>query len=245
MDGTLDPLSFDRNASLFLKKPIALIGCRELFSARVQRTLSAEFPQNAIDCFDTLGDVPLFSGEDRSLCQFELSLIDARTFVDLVTRETLHGVLRGGAKLAVVCETDAAQAYLLENYQEQIARYTISLLPVHISLQAWLCMLGLVANGVQYIPAFATLAPAPTEGTAGTPHATPPAKRDDLPRLTKRESEVLQAISSGKPNKLIAVDMEISEHTVKLHIHRVISKLRVKNRTEAAAIYFKHPEICE
>ncbi|MEM9634014.1 MAG: LuxR C-terminal-related transcriptional regulator, partial [Pseudomonadota bacterium] len=33
--------------------------------------------------------------------------------------------------------------------------------------------------------------------------------------------------------------LSLSEHTIKLHIHHIISKLGVSNRTEAAAIYLQ------
>ena len=113
---------------------------------------------------------------------------------------------------------------------------------MHTTLEAWLCMLGLVGNGVQFVPASAALQSAHKASRAASTADPLDTNKEPLPRLTKRESQVLRAIAGGKPNKLIAVDLEISEHTVKLHIHRVISKLGVTNRTEAAAFYFKNPE---
>jgi len=32
----------------------------------------------------------------------------------------------------------------------------------------------------------------------------------------------------------------LSEHTVKIHIHNIITKLGVHNRTEVVALYFEH-----
>ena len=51
--------------------------------------------------------------------------------------------------------------------------------------------------------------------------------------LTGREQEVLQLLAQGLPNKQIALQLEISEHTVKFHISSIYSKLSVTNRTEA------------
>jgi DNA-binding NarL/FixJ family response regulator len=53
--------------------------------------------------------------------------------------------------------------------------------------------------------------------------------------LTNREREILQLISEVYQNKLIANRMSLSEHTVKAHVHNLIAKLRVTNRTQAAA----------
>lgn len=52
-------------------------------------------------------------------------------------------------------------------------------------------------------------------------------------RLTKRQLEVLNLISQGHPNKIIADYMDISEQTVKIHINQIFKELRVFNRTQA------------
>jgi DNA-binding NarL/FixJ family response regulator len=57
--------------------------------------------------------------------------------------------------------------------------------------------------------------------------------------LTPREREVLALIAQGKQNKMIAAQLSLSEHTIKLHIHHIISKMGVSNRTEAAAAFFQ------
>ena len=51
--------------------------------------------------------------------------------------------------------------------------------------------------------------------------------------FTARESAVIQALRKGKANKVIASDLRVSESTVKVHIHNVMRKLQVSNRTEA------------
>lgn len=51
--------------------------------------------------------------------------------------------------------------------------------------------------------------------------------------LTNRETEVLQLLARGKANKQIALDLAISEHTVKFHISSIYTKLGAGNRTEA------------
>jgi two-component system, NarL family, nitrate/nitrite response regulator NarL len=54
-----------------------------------------------------------------------------------------------------------------------------------------------------------------------------------LSPLTPRQRQVLQALSRGLPNKLIARELGLSENTVKEHIAAVFAALRVRNRTEA------------
>jgi DNA-binding NarL/FixJ family response regulator len=52
-------------------------------------------------------------------------------------------------------------------------------------------------------------------------------------QLTERELQVLQLLARGFANKQIAVDLGISEHTVKFHVSSILAKLGVSNRTEA------------
>jgi two-component system nitrate/nitrite response regulator NarL len=58
--------------------------------------------------------------------------------------------------------------------------------------------------------------------------------------LTPREFEVTKAVVSGYPNKEIAVQMAISEQTVKHHITSIFDKLGVYNRLELTLFVFHH-----
>jgi DNA-binding NarL/FixJ family response regulator len=64
----------------------------------------------------------------------------------------------------------------------------------------------------------------------------PPREHERIDALTPRETEVLQLLAEGLPNKEIARMLEISEHTVKFHLSAVFGKLRATSRTEAVAI---------
>nr|WP_281352896.1 helix-turn-helix transcriptional regulator [Mesorhizobium camelthorni] len=57
--------------------------------------------------------------------------------------------------------------------------------------------------------------------------------------LTPREHQVMQQLSKGLQNKIIAANLGVSEHTVKIHLHHIIRKLGATNRTGAAAIYLE------
>jgi len=54
-----------------------------------------------------------------------------------------------------------------------------------------------------------------------------------LPSVSKRQSEVLENVIQGKPNKVIARELNIAEGTVKAHLSQLFRVLGVKNRTEA------------
>lgn len=58
--------------------------------------------------------------------------------------------------------------------------------------------------------------------------------------LTPKETIVLQLIARGRSNRDIAADQGVSEATVKTHVSRLLSKLELDSRTQAALYALKH-----
>jgi DNA-binding NarL/FixJ family response regulator len=54
--------------------------------------------------------------------------------------------------------------------------------------------------------------------------------------LTPRESEVLELLAEGLPNKAIAARLGISDQTVKFHVASIGGKLGAANRTDAVRL---------
>jgi DNA-binding NarL/FixJ family response regulator len=54
--------------------------------------------------------------------------------------------------------------------------------------------------------------------------------------LTRTQLAVAEALRTGMSNKLIAHNLGMNEHTVKVHIRNILKRLGAKNRTEAALI---------
>jgi DNA-binding NarL/FixJ family response regulator len=65
---------------------------------------------------------------------------------------------------------------------------------------------------------------------------TPGRLATDLNHLTTRERDVLILIARGRSNKRIALELGISEKTVKTHVGHVLAKLGVTDRTQAAVL---------
>ncbi len=71
---------------------------------------------------------------------------------------------------------------------------------------------------------------------------TPPAPEGELlaqrtsEALTERELQVLELLAQGLANKQIALQLGISEHTVKFHISSIYTRLGATNRTEAVRL---------
>jgi len=53
--------------------------------------------------------------------------------------------------------------------------------------------------------------------------------------LTPRESEVLTLVAGGATSREMAAALDVSENTVNFHVKNILSKLRVRNRAQAAA----------
>ena len=51
--------------------------------------------------------------------------------------------------------------------------------------------------------------------------------------LTARENEVLQQLARGLTNRAIALELGITQHTVKFHVNAIMGKLDAQSRTEA------------
>jgi DNA-binding NarL/FixJ family response regulator len=63
---------------------------------------------------------------------------------------------------------------------------------------------------------------------------------DPLAELSPREREVLVLLADGMRNREIADRLVVSETTVKTHVRHILEKLRLRNRSEAAAFAARH-----
>lgn len=60
--------------------------------------------------------------------------------------------------------------------------------------------------------------------------------KDSRYGLSQRENEILALVAKGAKNKEIASELYISENTVKVHISKILEKLQVHNRQQAAIL---------
>ena len=59
-------------------------------------------------------------------------------------------------------------------------------------------------------------------------------------KLTSREKDLMAELAAGKSNQEIACQLNISENTVKYHVHSILKKLDLSDRTEVASFAKKH-----
>ncbi len=73
----------------------------------------------------------------------------------------------------------------------------------------------------------------PAQATAGEPVA---AVAEDPFGLTERERQVLSLLAEGATNRQIGAALYMAEKTASVHVSRILAKLDVRGRTEAAAV---------
>jgi DNA-binding NarL/FixJ family response regulator len=89
------------------------------------------------------------------------------------------------------------------------------------SLEVAVGATNVVTAGGTFVPASSL--------SALTRETTPPARGE---RFTRRQLEVLSRLRRGKPNRIIARELGMSESTVKAHVRNLMQKLKATNRTQ-------------
>lgn len=75
-------------------------------------------------------------------------------------------------------------------------------------------------------------------GDGTSPEATPAPQPGDV--LTAREIEILRLVATGSTNREIAGRLFLSEGTVKNHVSRILTRLGLRDRTQAAVYAHDH-----
>ncbi|WP_292233441.1 response regulator transcription factor [Mesorhizobium sp.] len=119
-----------------------------------------------------------------------------------------------------------------------------SVLPMDLKLDVWLSVIRLMLRGGEYFPlamfqSYArNLSQKAPDHSAPAEHPMPDRSGfEEMGELTDREFQILEMVARGLQNKIIAAALHLSEHTVKIHLHNIITKLGAHNRTEAAAVF--------
>jgi len=114
---------------------------------------------------------------------------------------------------------------------EAIQRGVRGYIPTNLDLVGATEALRFIWAGGTFVPASALVRL--VQDLRREPHQDLPQADNELfDRLTPREREVLVRLRQGKPNKIIARELQITESTVKVFVCRILSKLHASNRTE-------------
>jgi DNA-binding NarL/FixJ family response regulator len=91
----------------------------------------------------------------------------------------------------------------------------------------------IVSAAIRYITEGGTVVPVEILFSDKSEYEEPPAQETTPAGLTSRQISVFAHLRQGKPNKIIAHDLRMSESTVKVHIRNIMRKMGATNRTQA------------
>lgn len=171
----------------------------------------------------TVDEVRAVADGERDL---ELLLLDLR----MPGMDGLAGLLdlrRRFPALPVVVVSAAEEPALV---REALACGAQGYIPKSLDRQAMAAALGRVLQGEIYVPPTLAL------GEEGEGAPTTANRAERLRQLTQQQLNVLRHMVDGKPNKIIAYELDIAETTVKAHITVVLRKLGVHSRTQAVLL---------
>lgn len=109
-----------------------------------------------------------------------------------------------------------------------LAAGALGYVPKSAGSKTLLAALQLVLQGSVYVPPLVLSQVGPGDRAAVAEKRTPE-------HLTERQIEVLRLIERGLANKEIALSLDLSEKTVKVHVTAIFKTLNVVNRTQAAS----------
>lgn len=207
---------------------LLFIGSRFAFPDLVLRGLGGEFAGLVVSRLED------FSLENElDMPRLQLAVIEDGHADILRDRYDALRERLGGAPVALAYR-DAAVARAMFEQQQSSGRYEgLMFVPLKAPVAGFVSMLQIALTGEFVVPTELVRSgpQAPTEGAASPPRRPEHAVKA---ALTQRELQVLGLVSEGRRNKTIACELGVSEHTVKLHVHHIISKIGVNNRTQAA-----------
>jgi DNA-binding NarL/FixJ family response regulator len=226
------------SAPLIRNKRLLILSNTDLFTECLQQALSANFLEYEIKNFGTMRDL-----EATPLNNVRLVLLYFVSDFNLQhTCDHLHKRYPSASICVVVEKLDdcvPTVATLIENQTIQ------GILPLDLRLDLFIAAIELMTKGGEHFPSALLRNLKMDYGGVGHTTARMATERRSFQKrdsgevnLTTREVEILDLVCQGIQNKNIAAELGLSENTVKVHIRNIYKKMKVSNRTEAAALYF-------
>lgn len=168
-------------------------------------------------------------------CKLAVVSLGGEPFDEAATQECVR-VLRSAAPetpIVVLSDRDDPED-VVAAFQAGVSGFIPTSTEPAVALQIF----TFIVNGGSFFPPRALLQV--QQGPEASPHARNGKGGDPMKirsnGLTTRQQEVLLLLGTGKPNKVIARELDMCEATVKVHVRQIMRKLGASNRTEAALI---------
>jgi DNA-binding NarL/FixJ family response regulator len=202
---------------------VVIVHQRALDRECLARSLRAHNPTLEIVAVGRLDEVIILARRSRPAAI--LMTLGNRSALDQQVREELQNGLIELGDIPLIVVADAEEPGEILAVLDAGARGYVS---TSASVKVLANAIALAVSGGTFIPASCILRlKGSIEGT-----------RDSGFRLselfTGRQTAVANALKQGKPNKIIAYELNMCEATVKVHVRNIMKKLRATNRTEVA-----------
>jgi DNA-binding NarL/FixJ family response regulator len=226
LDGSLA----DEDAGTELPISIALIDPKPLTRQSIRDVLTETFPESAMVAVSTCEE--LLEIDERQIGKLNLVVVYIRndgltnTWVQSAI-ELLRVRLPGASTVVLADRNEVAEV------NRALTHGVRGYIPTSVEWEVAVAALRLVSAGGTFVPADAL------RSTASKPGDQPEGKRQgrsDGLDLTPRELSVIDLLREGKPNKVIAAQLDMQENTVKVHVRNILKKLNATNRTHAAFV---------
>jgi DNA-binding NarL/FixJ family response regulator len=223
---------------------IVVVDRHPLTRSCLARILRIEFKEFAILEFDTVYQLDLAAAGQIGLVAL---CIDSCAMTDDCVLHSLVTLRRSPSEAPVMLLTRLPETAITDTVISEVTRFGVrGYLTDRASVDIALAALRLVlAGGVYFprsvLPDCTNWGPAPSDDivvmpTVAVTAGVPAVAGKPAVAFTERERQVLATLQRGLSNKIIASELNLSENTVKVHLSRIMRKLKTTNRTEAALV---------
>lgn len=214
---------------------IALIDPKPLTRQSLLKMLSGSLPEHvALVGASTSNDLIRSEGVQDTEAKLNLIIIYIRSagVTDNWVQEQLQLIKVRWPEIPVIVISDRDDS---DDVISALNHGVRGYIPTSIATEVAIAALSLIEAGGTYVPAdvlrIATFGiPGNVEEEQGQTGV-----QDEFD-LTSRELSVIDLLRQGKPNKVIALQLNMRDSTVKVHVRNILKKLRVTNRTGAAMV---------
>ena len=205
------------------KSVVVVIDKRALERECLARGLLEEDPSLSISELKSLDE--LHNTELEADASAILVILGSRKVTDQNVKTELGQFVSEVRPVPVIVVADSdGPAEILAALESGAKGYIPTSVKVKVAAEA----IGLARAGGIFVPANGVLA------LRDVIHASTTNEQPLMGFFTTRELGIVEALRKGKANKIIAYELQLCESTVKVHIRKIMKKLKARNRTEVA-----------
>lgn len=200
---------------------IALINHRTLQRDCISRVLAVEFPDRRILPFARLEEWNAVADQYDGVSLIIVCEGEEQNDLPALAAAAAHT-----PPAAVIILSDSEDpASIFRALDLGVKGYIPSTLGAEVAIEAT----RLVIAGGVFVPAASLI-----RAAAEPVHSRHEQSDPHHPRISPRQLSIIAAVSRGKSNAAIAMELNLRESTVKVHIRNIMKKLKVKSRTAIA-----------